>query len=177
VADDPVVLALRAALAAGESDSPAAEAAYRAALRCDPQDAVALNNLGVALERQGRMDESLLAYKAAVLADPTLQVSKRNTHAGVKNLGAAVATGAGLSAAVLAKTCAFGGTGLARTTTSGEGGVVVAGVAIVLAVLVLVWLVGSAIRRARAKRRVKRLDPGLWELFEKLDRDHRRGRL
>lgn len=35
----------------------------------DPQDPAALNNRGVALERQGRYEEALAAFSAAILSD------------------------------------------------------------------------------------------------------------
>src|SRR5207244_1255249 len=96
----------RANIALHENDFASAEYSYREALRCDPRDAVALNNLGVALQRLGRQEEAALAFKAAVLADPTLQIAKSNTHSAVKNLGGVVAAGAGVGGLGMMKLCA-----------------------------------------------------------------------
>lgn len=51
-------------------DWPAAEAAYRMVVEADPGRAEEWSNLGVALERQGRMPESKAAHERAVLVSP-----------------------------------------------------------------------------------------------------------
>jgi tetratricopeptide (TPR) repeat protein len=156
------------------ADKPrAAERAYREALRCEPNDAATLNNLGLALQRLRREPEAALAFKAAVLADPTMTLAKQNAHASVNKLTGAVAAGVtGLGAL---KYCAIGGGNLTRVASSGDGTgtTILAVIAGLIGVVLLVYLVTRSIR----KRRVRQLDPQLWELYQKLDRDKRAGRL
>jgi tetratricopeptide (TPR) repeat protein len=157
------------------ADAPAAERAYRAALSYDPTSAVALNNLGVALERQGRDDEALLAFKAAVLADPTFVLAKRNTHGAIKS-ATAVAGVAGAASIGLGKSCVATG-GIAQAVRGRDVGVVLAVLVLAVAAVTVGILLARALKKARVQARLKRLDPGLWSLFERLDRDHRQGRL
>lgn len=63
-------------LAAG--DAAGAEAAFRAALEADPDDARAHLDLGLALEMQERLPEAEQAYRAAVTADPTFAEALNN---------------------------------------------------------------------------------------------------
>ena len=157
-------------------DPRAAESGYRAALRSSPNDAVALNNLGVALQRQRRHDEAVLAFKAAVLADPTFVTAKRNTHRVVKNLMRAGTTAAILIVLAIVRMCTMGSKVTPLGSSARAGPEVVAGT-IILCVVILAIVIGRLVRRARAWNRAKRLDPELWELFQKLDRDHRQGRI
>jgi tetratricopeptide (TPR) repeat protein len=55
-----------------------AETHFRTSLKLKPNDASALNNLGVCLQKQHRMKDAALAFKAAILIDPTQDVSKSN---------------------------------------------------------------------------------------------------
>ena len=78
-----------------QSDPAKAEACYRRSLAIDASDAVTLNNLGAALNRQKRPDEAALAFKSAILADPTLKVAKQNAHSTISSrLGAVAGAGA-----------------------------------------------------------------------------------
>lgn len=47
-----------------------AEAHYRSAVRCTPDDAIAHFNLAVLLEDRGRSEEAVLAYRQAIARDP-----------------------------------------------------------------------------------------------------------
>lgn len=70
-----------------------AEAQARAALDAPPPSAAVLNVLGVALHRQGRLDEGIAAYGAAIAAD----ARHVNAHA---NLAAALADAGRLADAI-----------------------------------------------------------------------------
>jgi tetratricopeptide (TPR) repeat protein len=60
-------------------ESPAvAEGHYRASLELDPEKPLTLNNLGVALRRQGRFEEAAQAFKGALALDPSLALAKVN---------------------------------------------------------------------------------------------------
>jgi tetratricopeptide (TPR) repeat protein len=52
---------------------------YCKAIAINPMWAYALNNLGVCLERQGKLKDAALAYKAALLVDPQLKGAKEHT--------------------------------------------------------------------------------------------------
>ncbi|HEY2924752.1 MAG TPA: tetratricopeptide repeat protein, partial [Candidatus Eisenbacteria bacterium] len=47
-----------------------AEAHYRSAVQCAPEDATGHFNLGVLLEDRGRPDEAIQAYEQAIARDP-----------------------------------------------------------------------------------------------------------
>jgi Flp pilus assembly protein TadD len=55
-----------------------AEYRLRQALRKTPDDARLHNNLGVALEAQGKLDESYAEYQTAVKLDPGNETYRRN---------------------------------------------------------------------------------------------------
>ncbi len=60
------------------NDDEAAKAAFEEALRLNPNDARAHNDLGVLYEKQGRLDEALEAYRAAVAAQPAFALAWSN---------------------------------------------------------------------------------------------------
>lgn len=55
-----------------------AEEAARQALRLDPQNAVAYNNIGAALSWQGRYKEAAVAYRQALRLNPQLEIARKN---------------------------------------------------------------------------------------------------
>ena len=145
-----------------DDDPAAAEQHYRAALALDPNSAATVNNLGVALRRQKREREAVLAFKAAVGMDPTLEIARRNTHETMRQMMRVgpLLGGGGL---FLVKV-------LAMSAFRPEVGMV--------ALLLLVGVGGVASwRHFDSKRRLADLaekDPQLYDLFRKLERDHRR---
>ncbi len=86
VAIDPSAVAAQVGLGRtlAQSDPQAAEAAFLAALKHDPNNVVALNDLGVMWDVQGRHEEAQKAYRHA------LSVSPKATEAEV-NLGRSLA--------------------------------------------------------------------------------------
>jgi tetratricopeptide (TPR) repeat protein len=63
----------------------AAEKWYRNALKLNPNDVRALNNLGVVLLATKREAQARMAYRAALLLDPALDVAKLNVHRSISN--------------------------------------------------------------------------------------------
>jgi tetratricopeptide (TPR) repeat protein len=61
-----------------------AENAWKVALRLDPTNAGLLNNVGAALDRQGRKDEAREAFRRAIGMCPSLALPKRNLHANLQ---------------------------------------------------------------------------------------------
>jgi tetratricopeptide (TPR) repeat protein len=55
-----------------------AESAFRKALEYAPDEALAYNNLGSALNGQGRWDEAIAVLEKAVSLDPGLAIAKNN---------------------------------------------------------------------------------------------------
>jgi len=166
-------------------DAAEAERHYREAVRIDPRDAVAVNNLGVALERLGRDEEAAFAYRSAVLIDPTMSVAKRNTHAAVQRMAVPgrVAVG-GIGAGALGLKFLFAGQMCAHTGSyashSDNGDTIWFALAIVVGLVVLVvavrWWV-HAEKRHRQERRVREHYPELWAMYQQLEKDRRKGRL
>lgn len=138
-----------------------AESHFRASLELDPTNALTLNNLGVALERQKRPLEAAAAFKAAILMDPTLEVAKQNVKSTVDGLLAV--SGGSL----------FGVYFLFRFAGLAAKGTTFAAIPLVVAlVLAIVWLV----RRQDGKRQVEanraaleRLDPQIFEIYRRLE--------
>ncbi len=152
------------------------ETLFRQALTDSPNDAQLLNNLGVALERQGRLQEAASLYKSAVLADPTLTVARQNAHGAVSKWTLVV--GGGLAVA-----------GKAAVGSNAITGIVAANIArlsapsglatfvLVLVVVVAIVAGGVMFERRRRMRALKSEDPQLHAMFEKLDADAKTGRL
>lgn len=144
-----------------------AERSYRDALRLDPDSALALNHLGVALERQGRMKEAAVAFHSAVLADPTLRVAKTNTVAATESLLKVGAVGVGF-VVVVGKLVLVGGRGAASSDSS--VGLLLFAVFCVFAVVA--WaLHKKAVRKREADLEVD--DPELMAIYRKLKADDR----
>jgi tetratricopeptide (TPR) repeat protein len=152
-----------------------AEKHYLTSLALDPRDPVTLNNYGVTLERQGREEEARLAFKAAVLADPTQATAKKNVQSNVdRHLGTA------------AKGTAIGAMGLLalmRVSVAGErvlrsdSDVLLAVAGLALVVAVIVFVVGTRNGRIRRRAAYERLDPEVKRIYERVEADHRVGRL
>jgi tetratricopeptide (TPR) repeat protein len=58
--------------------SAAAEAQCRASLAIDPHDTTALNDLGIALARQGRTDEAAACFEQTLKIDPGFAMAREN---------------------------------------------------------------------------------------------------
>jgi len=146
-----------------DKEPKTAEAHYRASLALEPNDAFALNNLGVALKRQGRSREAVIAFKSAMLLDPTLGAAKRNTHSTTQEI---LRTGSSLGTLMLGAVLA----GMARSA----GDWTLAALALAAGVAVAAFVM----MRARRKRDdLSKIDPQLLEIFQRLDADKRAGRL
>jgi hypothetical protein len=65
-------------IAGAEERLPEARGHYRKALELDPEDPIALNNLGVVLNGMGRTTEAAEAFEAAARLDPTLDLAREN---------------------------------------------------------------------------------------------------
>lgn len=155
------------------NEDAAAEACYREALGMDPTDAPTLNNLGVALNKQNRPEEAAVAFKSALLQDPTLHVAKTNTRDTMRHLlgGVGILGAAGLVALKIFKgkiVLLF--VVMHQAFRSWQGWAILAAV-----------LAGSAafilIRRRVRLRRLEKKDPQLLAIFEKLQAEHKAGRL
>ena len=70
--------ALEGRLLLAHDDMPGAERALRRALALDPENDSILNNLALALQRQGRRDEAVAALEAAARIDPTSETVRGN---------------------------------------------------------------------------------------------------
>jgi Flp pilus assembly protein TadD len=60
------------------SDPVAAEAAFLGALSQDPRNGVALNDLGIARDLQGRHTDAQTAYRSALGVDPDMRAAQVN---------------------------------------------------------------------------------------------------
>ncbi|HVO30670.1 MAG TPA: tetratricopeptide repeat protein, partial [bacterium] len=154
-----------------DGEPKTAETHYRASLALDASDAYALNNLGVSLKRQGRAKEAVLAFKSAMLLDPTLGAAKRNTHSTTQEL---LRTGSGIGVAVVM-------VNVARLVAGGASASAPA-LSWMLVALATVFALAAAILGIRALARRKknalaRLDPQLYDIFQRLDADKKAGRL
>ena len=146
-----------------------AEGHYREALKLDARDALTLNNLGVALNKQGRRKEAAVAFKSAVIADPGLRVARVNTHetiSGMMTKGGLPLVGLIIGANVVRILARAG------VTTFAIGIGLAIGVFFAALVVAGIWA-----SRSKTKRELETADPQLMEIFEKLDRDKKAGRL
>ena len=150
-----------------------AESQYRRSLELDAGDALALNNLALALQRQGKADEALDAFRAAVNADPNLHVVKRNLRNLLgKKLGKAGIGGIGVVMWLVLQLGHVGSSLPENAQTSGGD------------VMFLFMLCGLAFValgvlgvKSEYRRRLSELDPDLRSLHERLEADHHAGRL
>ncbi len=141
-----------------------AEALYRQSLSLEPTNAECLNNLGVALERQKRLEEAAMAYKSAFLLDPRLEVAKRNTHGAVHKLVGPAGMTVLAVVAIQALVRIGGALGAAA------GGLALVVLAVALAV--------RHVRRRRALERLAEREPQLHGIYLRIDQEMRgRGRL
>lgn len=152
------------------SDYTQAVIEYHHALRIEPNDAYSLNNLGCALQAQGRLEEGALAYKAAVLLDPMMKEAKRNTHDSVRGIarGASVFGVVGL---VLFKFKLWWILILGRRILLYPAFWIGAGV------LVAGGVVVGVVRGRRRLRRLGEKDPQLLAIYERLKADRKSGRI
>jgi tetratricopeptide (TPR) repeat protein len=60
------------------NDARRAEAIFTTLLAEDPRDAIALNNLGIALDLQGRPDEAQSSYARAIASNPDMRAASIN---------------------------------------------------------------------------------------------------
>jgi tetratricopeptide (TPR) repeat protein len=82
----------------------AAETACRAALRIDPRNWAVMNNLGVALQGQGRQKEAIEAFENAAKLNPKAEVARSNLFSQTRRylIGVAVVLGFLLARALAA---------------------------------------------------------------------------
>jgi len=156
-----------------EGDPKVAEDWYRQSLALDPCKALAVNNLGVALMKQMRTLEAALAFKSAVLVDPKLKVAKENVRSSVGSY-LEIGTISTFGAAVLIVAIMKSGIQI------GDSLLDMIGVALlILVLLAIVWMaVGMPyVLRHFRMRKIKKSDPQLLAIFEKVEKDHRAGRI
>lgn len=72
-------------IALEERHAKVAEAHYRDALRLHPGSWVAMNNLGLALQRQGRRKEAIECFHQAARLNPTKELIRKNLSGAVRN--------------------------------------------------------------------------------------------
>jgi tetratricopeptide (TPR) repeat protein len=125
-------------------DWPAAEQWARRALALSADDPAALNNLAVALERQGRRGEALQLFATAAAADPRRDDVAENARMTARGLGA---FGLGTIGVVLLVQVAR-----AIVTLGGAAGVVF---------VVAAGVAALVIRARRARRELAKLPPHL----------------
>ncbi|MBL8685057.1 MAG: tetratricopeptide repeat protein [Myxococcales bacterium] len=163
-------------LAQLDLDPRQAEAAFLRQLSIDPNASLALNNLGVALERQGRLWEAAKLFESAVRRDPTNELARNNTRLTLRRwsgpaaglgLGAAIAGSKGLVAAAVP--------GLAKAFSEASPKWLGVGLALVALVGLGVWGFVRG-RRAFRLRKLEREDPALYRMFVMLERDAVEGR-
>ena len=135
----------------------------------DPNDAEALNNLGVSLENQGNLRDAALAYKSAVLLDPTWKTAKNNTTSAVDRY---LATGSGITVLLFyfaIKVAYHAGQGTDSISESAE---IIFGVLVVTFVLAAIGTViyQRSVRGARRKE-LQSKDPQLLEIYNTIKRN------
>lgn len=144
------------------ADAARAESHYRDALALDPERPWPLNNLGVALLRQGKRADAALAFRTALLVDPAFSQAKLNAF----RTAVAVRRGGpwGIAAVgalwLVAVALVVDGFASGRVWELGGG----------FAVLVLQVAVAAALSRA-GERRLAALDPALLALHARITAD------
>jgi len=142
-----------------------AELHYRAALRIHSDDAGILNDLGVCLERQGKIKDAALAYKSALLTDPTLDVAKQNTKQAVEKY---LSIGGGIFFVYIGFKLTF----LLARNRNGEPPEWWVLATIVASFIGIVVFGGFALyRRHRKKRDLQMADPQLLEIYNTIRKD------
>ena len=164
-----------------ELDPREAERYYRQALALEPVDAIALNNLGVVLDARKKDVEAAMAFKAALILDPDLKEAKRNVHLSVGNLKKFTTySGIGIIIAL-----AVGYKTLVRLgrvwleTIRDDPGQILLPVSIVLGVSTVagsILLIKYLLWRKKIAG-IEEKDPQLFEIYNKLERDRKLGRL
>lgn len=145
-----------------EADAARAERHYREALALDPERPWPLNNLGVALLRQGKKADASLAFRTALLVDPAFSQAKLNAL----RVAVAVRRGGPWGIAAVASlwlasvALVVDGFVAGRVWELGGG----------FAVLVLQLAVAAALSRA-GDRRLAALDPALLALHARITAD------
>jgi tetratricopeptide (TPR) repeat protein len=97
----------RSRLAARAKDWRSTETWARRALALDPGDEAALNNLGVALQGQGREAEALDLFARAAAANPRSDIAARNARSLASRIGMFSVAGGMVGAAVVGVNIAF----------------------------------------------------------------------
>lgn len=169
---DTFVLKSGAILAIDRQDWVQAEDCLRRSLTLQPTDPVALNNLGVALNGQGKARHAALAFKAAVMADPTLKVAKENAHDTLRlALGGAGVIGAlgVLTLKVGTKAWMLGAAVLHLLRRPA--------VLLVAVVFVALAVVAFVVQHRKDRRALLAEDPQLEQLFATLAAERKAGRL
>jgi tetratricopeptide (TPR) repeat protein len=162
-------------LALTNVDPRQAEQVFLRQLAIAPNDSVAVNNLGVALERQKRYWEAAKLFESAVRLDPTNALARSNTRLTI-NRWASPAFGVGLGGVLM-----LGSKGFLLVLVNAAAQLVTKAprAALAAAVLVLLLIAGGVLLYTRGLRvwrlrRLAREDPGLHEMFRNLERDQAR---
>lgn len=172
---DNIVALERLGLASLHIDPRQAEAAFLRQLALEPNQSTTLNNLGVSLERQGRLWEAAKLFASAVRLDPTNELARNNTRSTLKRWSSPAAAlglgGAALAAKSFLPAVIPGiASGLSRQSPAVVAGIVAALIAIIGAAVLGGWLIARA-RSARRLRELARSDPALHAMFLALERD------
>jgi len=156
-----------------EEDPARAELHFREGVRRDSWDRPArararlLNNLGVALDAQGKRREAALAFRSAHFLDPTMKEARQNTRAAIRGLAGGAALVVGLN--VLLQ-IAKGGKHAARLQPlKPYAGWMVGATVLLLAASWGVWLW----RRTAGMARLAGEEPELYALYRRLEAERK----
>lgn len=145
-------------------DESGAEAAFRRALAIDPENEAILNNLALALEKQGRRGEAVAALEAAARIDPADATVRGNViRIGRRRLAWVRALGAGLVVFGLL-------TGVAGVADGDVASLVAGAVLVLIGAVGIDWSIRSAHRGlsgpsaqlVRDDHRARRYKPWRW---------------
>lgn len=142
------------------------ERLYRESLQIEPNNALALNNLGCALRRLKQEEKALLAFRSALIVDPTLKVAQENTHSSIRDW----VGGVGISSTILfivLKVLEFKFLLFILLLTQNP----------ILWILFIGFIGFFLWQRYKRLAKIKAIDPELLSIFAKLEEDHSAGRL
>jgi len=150
-----------------------AEGHYRESLRRDswdqrgPRRARVLNNLGVALNAQGKRREAALAFKAAHLLDPSLVEARQNARSSIQNLVRGAALLVGLQILFRAAKTGKHATRLEALAPYRNWALAATGALLLAALGVWLW------RRTAGMARLATEEPELYALYSRLEEERK----